>query len=293
MWVLDTRDDKLYSYLKLKTEPAFVADSVRFEIHYGLSGDGLVGALPEATDADGDSLTYRLRGADASRFYIDDNLRVRSGVDATYTAGESLSFEATVHDGKSHINRTNKSADDYATVYVDVVHNADPEFVIPNVESFTVAENASETDVIVDLDVTDPDGDTLIYGIDASPTHPFQVTDGQIKLKAGETPDYEGTTSYDLIVRVRDDKDENGGVDTSWDDDISILIEVTNVDEDGTVALGSNNPEVDVSLSASLTDPDGSIANLVWQWQRADTADATTWTDISGSHVEQLHAGLG
>ena len=293
VWILDTRDEKLYAYLKLNTEPSFTADSVRFEIHHSLPVTGLVGALPEATDADGDSLTYRLRGADSSRFYIDHNLRIRSGVGATFTGGESLSFEATVHDGKSQINRTNQNADDYAKIYVDVLHNADPEFVIPNVESFMVAENASETDVIADLDVTDPDGDTLIYGIDASPTHPFQVTDGQIKLKAGETLDYEGTTSYDLTVRVRDNKDDNGGEDTGWDDDISITIEVTNVDEAGTVTLGSNNPEVNVSLSASLTDPDGSISDLAWQWQRADTADATTWTDISGATASSYTPASG
>ena len=164
VWILDTRDEKLYAYFKLNTEPSFTANSVRFEIHYSLPVTGLVGSLPEATDADGDSLTYQLMGADSSRFYIDHNLRIRSGVGATFTAGESLSFEATVHDGKSQINRTNHNADDYATIYVDVLHNADPEFGIPNVESFTVPENASEADVIADLDVTDPDGDTLIYG---------------------------------------------------------------------------------------------------------------------------------
>ena len=107
------------------------------------------------------------------------------------------------------------------------------------------------------------------------------MVDGKITLKAGETLDYESTASYDLNVRVRDDKDDHDGVDTSWDDEISIPIDVTNIDEAGTVTLGSNNPEVNVALSASLNDPDGSVADLTWQWQKADTVDATTWTDIS------------
>ena len=283
VWILDTRNDNLYAYGKLNAPASFAVDSVRFKIHHRLPGTGLVGAMPEATDADGDGLRYDLRGADSGRFYIDHYLRIRSRYSATFSAGERLSFVATVHDGKNLNNETNHSADDSVTIYVDVLHNADPEFILSNVESFTVAENASETDVIADLDVYDPDGDTLIYGIDASSTHPFQVTDGQIKLKAGETLDYEGTTSYDLDVRVRDDKDANDGVDTSWDDEISITIAVTNVDEAGAVTLGSNNPEVNVALSASLTDPDGSVTDLAWQWQKADASDATTWSDISGA----------
>ena len=283
VWILDTLDEKLYAYRKLNAPPLFTVDSVRFKIHHGLPAGGLVGAMPEAIDPEDDSLLYHLRGADASGFYIDHNLEIRGRSSGSFSAGESLSFEATVRDGKGLISSTNSSTDDSVTVYVDVLHNADPEFIITTDVFSTVAENASETDVIADLDVYDPDGDVLVYAIDASSAHPFSVTNEQITLKAGETLDYEGATSYDLVVRVRDDKDENDGVDTSWDDEISITIEVTNVDEDGTVTLGSNNPEVNASLSASLTDPDGSVTDLTWQWQRADTVDAATWTNISGA----------
>ena len=293
VWVADPQDELIYAYAKLNRPASFVVDSVRYEMYHGLPGNSLVGQLPEATDADGDGLLFHLRGSDSSRFSIDLDLGIRSLDSATFSAGESLSFVATVHDGKGLIGRSDHSADDSVTVYVDVLLNADPEFIIPSVESFTVAEDAAETDVVARIEVSDPDGDTLIYGIDDPSTHPFQVTDGNITLKAGETLDYEATASYDLNVRVRDDKDVNDGVDTSWDDEISIPISVTNVDEAGTVTLGSNNPEVNVVLSASLNDPDGSVDNLTWQWQKADTVDATTWTNISGATASSYTPASG
>lgn len=284
VWVLDTQDERIYAYAKLNVPASFPVGTARFEIHHGLAGGGLVGAVPQANDRDGDSLAYKISGTDSGRFTMHrQSGEIHSNSDATFTGGESLSFEATVNDGKGLINKTDRTPDDTITVYVEVLHNADPVFVTADGATFTVAENVAETDVVADLEVYDPDGDTVVYDISGSSHNPFQVTDGQVKLKAGETLDYEGTTSYDLDVRVRDDKDANDGVDTSWDDEISITIEVTNVDEAGTVTLGSNNPEVNVALSASLTDPDGSVTGLAWQWQKADTADAATWSDISGA----------
>ncbi len=283
VWILDTRNEKLYAYAKLNRPASFTVDSIRFKIHHSLPGNSLVGQLPEATDADGDGLLFHLRGADASRFRIDRFLNIDSRYSATFAAGESLSFVATVHDGKGLIGRADTSADDSVTVYVDVPHNFDPEFVTADGATYSVAENRSETDVIARLRVSDQDGDTLEYEIDESSEYPFRVNNRLIKLKTGESIDYESTTSYDLDVRVRDNKDADGEADSSWDDEVSITIAVSDVEEAGTVTLGSNNPEVNVSLAASLTDPDGSVADLTWQWQTAATVDASTWTDISGA----------
>ena len=36
-------------------------------------------------------------------------------------------------------------------------------------------------------------------------------------------------------------------------------------------------------MTASLSDPDGSVVNEVWRWQRADDADSPAWVDISGA----------
>ena len=216
--------------------------------------------------------------------FLERLLVIGTSLYATFTAGETVSFEVHIHDNESQISTNDTSTDDSVTVYVKVYHNEDPEFVYPWGKLFQIRETASDDRTIQTLEATDLDGDTLEYGIDESSEHPFQVVDGQIKLKPGATLDCETTPSYLLTYLVRDNKDADDGVDTRWDDELTLIMRVTNVDEAGTVTLGSSNAlEVNAALSASLTDPDGSITDLTWQWQKADTVDATTWTDISGA----------
>ena len=45
-----------------------------------------------------------------------------------------------------------------------------------------------------------------------------------------------------------------------------VEVKVTNVDEDGTVTLSAVQPRVGVSLTASLTDIDGPVTGVKWQW---------------------------
>ena len=50
----------------------------------------------------------------------------------------------------------------------------------------------------------------------------------------------------------------------------------------GVVTFDQPTPNVDNPLSASLTDEDGGLANLRWQWGRSNDGE-TGWTDISGA----------
>ena len=56
-----------------------------------------------------------------------------------------------------------------------------------------------------------------------------------------------------------------------------VVITVTNVEEDGTVTLLSVQPKIGVELIAELTDLDGRVKDITWQWHRnidAEAADA-------------------
>ena len=56
-----------------------------------------------------------------------------------------------------------------------------------------------------------------------------------------------------------------------------VVITVTNVEEDGTVTLLSVQPKIGVELIAELTDLDGGVKDITWQWHRnidAEAADA-------------------
>ena len=60
---------------------------------------------------------------------------------------------------------------------------------------------------------------------------------------------------------------------------VATAVAVSNVDEAGTVALTSTKPQVGTPLTATLSDPDGSLTGAVWQWQRRASATAD-WADV-------------
>ena len=53
-------------------------------------------------------------------------------------------------------------------------------------------------------------------------------------------------------------------------------------DRAGTVALPSTQPRVGAALTAILTDPDGSISNITWQWASSPNG-SSNWATISGA----------
>ena len=55
--------------------------------------------------------------------------------------------------------------------------------------------------------------------------------------------------------------DEDGNRGTK-----DVKVTVINVGENGTVTLSQARPRVGVAVTASLTDPDGSVSSLRWEW---------------------------
>ncbi len=53
------------------------------------------------------------------------------------------------------------------------------------------------------------------------------------------------------------------------------------VDQAGEVVLSSAVSEVGVSITATLTDPDGSVTNQIWQWERSPDQAPPIWSEIT------------
>ena len=52
---------------------------------------------------------------------------------------------------------------------------------------------------------------------------------------------------------------------------VDVTVEVTNVDEPGTVTLSASQPRVGIEIRANTpVDPDGGVTDVTWQWERAD-----------------------
>ena len=154
--------------------------------------------------------------------------------------------------------------------------------------TFTVDENTPPGSLVGDaITATDPDGDVLTYslsGIDAS-SFVLDGSTGQITVGSGTLLDYEsGPTRYTVVVSVHDGRGAYGDDDSTIDDLIEVSIDVSNVDETGTVSVSPEQPKSGTALTASLSDPDGSLSDISWEWARS--SDGSNWSDISGANSD-------
>jgi hypothetical protein len=70
------------------------------------------------------------------------------------------------------------------------------------------------------------------------------------------------------------------------DNSIDVTINVTNVEEMGTVTLDSDQPMLGTALTASVTDPDvADQGTVMWQWASSATM-AGPFTEISGATTD-------
>ena len=95
-------------------------------------------------------------------------------------------------------------------------------------------------------------------------------TPGELKFK--KKPDYEKPTDankdnvYEVTVQASDGK--KTGM-------MKVMVSVTNQEEAGVVTLDKITPVVGILVTADLTDPDGGVSKLTWQWSitSADAGD--------------------
>ena len=126
------------------------------------------------------------------------------------------------------------------------------------------------------FEASDEEGTVVAWFLTGVDGGDFSIDSGTLDFR--RPPDYEAPVDadtdnvYEVSVNVTD------GTNTTTAD---LSITVTNVEEAGTVFLSSLQPEVDIPLSATLTDPDNGIADVAWTWE--SSADKASWSSISGA----------
>ena len=160
-----------------------------------------------------------------------------------------------------------------------------PEFPSSEPGARSVAENTPAGQNIGNaVAATDGDGDSLTYFLGGTDGGSFDIVSASGQLLTKDSVDYETKSSYSVTVSVRDSKDADGDADTATDATVTVTVTVANLEEAGTLELSATHPLVDAALTASLTDPDGSISGESWVWE--SSSDRSNWTAISGATVD-------
>ncbi len=223
-----------------------------------------IGDPVAAADADNDTLTYSLGGADARLFSVDSGtgqITVGVGTTLDYEAQSTYSVTVLVHDGKDADGNTDTTTDDTITVTIHVTNveegtppppppppppitgggsrggggggggapsNRSPSFIDGAATSRSVAENAVVGHYIgAPVVARDPDGDALAYTLSGADPQFFVLhpTTGQLRVKV--PLDYETRSSYSVVVRVADGRGGGGF--------IAVTVAVVNVGLEGMV----------------------------------------------------------
>ena len=249
-------------------------------------------------------LDYTLGGTDASSFDIDvatGQIRVGAGTALDFETKSRYEVEVTATDPED--------AADTITVTITVTNVEERPTITGGPVATSYAENTdiSTTDVGTYIAADDEDDNDspmkdLTWSLSGADADDFCITDAGVLqfvtsslsgadaddfcitdagvLQFVTSPDFEaptdagGNNRYEVTVVATD----SAGNTASR----AVTVRVTNVDEDGVVTLSTLQPQNGISLTATLTDPDGRISGTTWQWAMS-TAQDGSYTNIVGA----------
>ena len=254
-----------------------------------------VGDLVEANDANNDRLTYSLEAvtnaaADADVFQIDRMTgQVTVGLGKTVSPAGDNAEPASVTKQDSFMvtikatDPSGQSAMVVMTIMVDEVDEA-PVFT-DGKTSHSHAENEDAAEVVYTFDAYDPEDDTVAYTVSGEDDGKFTI-DSSGELTFDDSPNFEergsadGDNVYEVTVKAA--STQSGGTEKSTA--VDVMVEVTNVDEDGSVSLSASQPRIGVEIVANTpVDPDGGVTGVTWQWSKGDAVDGSDAMKIEGA----------
>ena len=287
-----TTDPTTIRVTDVNEAPAFGADRYYESIDENTPGGAALGITLTASDPDeaNDHTGATIPGniVESIRYSISGDDHATFGIDAV-TGELSLAATAVInHETKASYSLTVTVTDlagssDTASVAISVNDlNETPS--ITNSTLTAIGYDENDTAVVAGWNATDPDpADTISWALTGDDTLNFSISDSG-QLSFGSTPDFENPLDldrdnvYEITITAAD---RTSGTE-KLTDSLDARITVGNVDEPGTVTLDSQDPVVNTPITATLTDPDGSISNQSWTWSRSSTPGGTT-TLITGA----------
>ena len=133
-------------------EPQFPDATAARSVNENAAAGENVGAVVTAEDADSDTLTYALTGADAGAFDFDAStgqIQVKDALD--YEAKASYAVTVTVHDGKNAAGEDDTNVDDTIAVTITVLN-------VEEAGTVTLDPSTPQAASALTATLTDPDG---------------------------------------------------------------------------------------------------------------------------------------
>ena len=172
---------------------------------------------------------------------------------------------------------------DMITVTINLIDvDEPPTIAAPTNSTGATAKDHLEIPASTDVSTysaTDPESSSITWSLSGADNNRFEISSGGV-LTFESVPDFEAPEDsgrnnvYNVTVVATDDA---GNTDSR-----EVTVKVTNIEEDGTVTLSNLQPEVGTGITASLSDPDGGVTSLTWQWSNSDAANGT-FADITGA----------
>ncbi len=247
--------------------PVFDAERTTRTVSQRAGPDTAIGDPVTATDANGDTLTYSLEGAEADSFDIDGStgqLTTKAGVVLDADTKSTYTFTVVASDG---------TARDTITVTITVVRNIAPVFASTSTTRSVRENTPSGRSIGAPVTATDADtGDTLTYTLGGTDAASFTIVaaTGQIRTRA--ELDRETKSRYTVTVTANDG--------TTDSEPITVTITVTfSCTTGGAVADADNNPGLVSDCEALLDARDrleGDARILNW----SEVNPITEWDGI-------------
>ena len=254
---------------------------------------GPVGDPVAATDDARDVLTYTLGGTNASSFDIDSGTgQIKVGPGVTLDAETDPSYTVTV------TATDPPGASDTITVNIAVIDVDEVPMIMAGdtaKDYSEIKDDAPNTEMVSTYTASDPeDNDAnpaipVRWSLSGADSSTFSI-DANGALTFKDSPDFEARADansnniYEVTVTATDSTGNTASRD--------VTVNVTNVNEPGTVTLLSLQPEDGTPLRAELTDPDLSISGLRWQWSRGGNvipaATSATYTPVGADQGLRL-----
>ena len=248
----------------VNSRPSFSPNIVR-EVNENTGPNQPIGdPVTAMNDETEDTLVYELDGDDAASFDFSTSTgQLMTKDDLDFETKPSYTVTISVSDGKNANNEVDLSTDDAITVTVNV-KNVDEAPVISGDQVVDFNENATAT--VATYTAADPEEHSISWDLSGTDSSAFEISGGNLSFKS--PPDYEVKPTYQVTIVATDSR--NPGT-------LDVTVNIVNMDEAGSVTLSSRQPQVEATLTATLSDPDKGISTLTWTWETATSSD---WNEV-------------